>query len=26
MLSGMPNVGEDRDFERSPDRGRAVTL
>lgn len=26
MLLGMPDVGEDRDFERPEDRGRAVEL
>lgn len=26
MLSGMPDVGDDRDFERSQDRGRAIAL
>lgn len=25
-LRGMPDVGEDRDFERPEDRGRAVEL
>ena len=26
LLQEMPNVGDDRDFERSPDRGRTVDL
>ena len=26
VLSGMPDVGDDRDFERIQDRGRAVAL
>jgi antitoxin FitA len=26
LLTEMPDVGEDRDFERPPDRGRAVEL
>jgi antitoxin FitA len=26
FLLAMPNVGEDRDFERLPDRGRRVKL
>ncbi|MEJ2085549.1 MAG: DNA-binding protein [Acidobacteriota bacterium] len=26
LLQKMPNVGDDRDFERSPDRGRTVEL
>jgi plasmid stability protein len=26
LLLGIPNVGEDRDFERPPDRGRSVEL
>jgi len=26
LLLEMPSVGEDRDFERPPDRGRAVDL
>jgi plasmid stability protein len=26
LLAEMPDVGEDRDFERPPDRGRSVEL
>ena len=26
LLLGIPNLGEDADFERSPDRGRPVEL
>jgi plasmid stability protein len=26
LLSEMPNVGEDDDFERTDDRGRAISL
>jgi plasmid stability protein len=26
LLLGIPDVGEDRDFERPPDRGRPVEL
>ena len=26
FLLAMPNVGEDRDFERLPDRGRRIKL
>ena len=26
LLLGIPDVGEDRDFERPPDRGRRVEL
>lgn len=26
LLLAMPDVGDDADFERSPDRGRAVEL
>ena len=26
LLLAIPDVGEDRDFERPPDRGRAVEL
>jgi hypothetical protein len=26
LLLAIPDVGKDRDFERSPDRGRSVEL
>ena len=26
LLLGMPDLGEDRDFERPPDKGRKVVL